>query len=111
MRDGRGMQSKALSHTVESLGHGGYRVTSGDSGKVYEVRALETGGATCTCDWGKYKTFGGPSACSHVIAVTLEVAKRRGFRFVACDSLQQALDRSEQVSELGDGVWLAYEPA
>ena len=115
MRDARGMQSKALSHTVEYKGAGRYEVTSGESGKTYTVQALEQGGATCTCDWGWHRRSGQPCVCSHVIAAVLDNAKRNGLKLVTANSVEEAEWKAEELSgkasELGDGVWMAYAQA
>lgn len=73
------MSSKSKTHTVTEIADGIYDVVSGSSGKTYRVCVGAHGqGASCTCDWGRYRKAGQASACSHTLAVYKWLAEREG---------------------------------
>ena len=59
--------TKAATHTV-TQSPAGFVVLSGASGRSYLVAPLATGGAACTCEFGR-KSSALAVSCSHVIAV------------------------------------------
>ena len=100
--------SKAQGHTVKFYGQGVYGVVSGSSGTAYRVQELQNGGATCSCDWGKWRKIEDPrSGCSHVQAVVQFKAAEAGRKVSAFGSLVDAKRQRKSVIEVGDGVFVS----
>lgn len=112
IKNAKAIQTKSRTHDVVALGHGAYEVTSGASGKSYRVLVkadgddLRSGGATCTCNWGKYRPrrTGGESACSHVIAAMNWQAEQDGRRLSAWTDEDRARRQHRPMTDIGDGV-------
>jgi len=57
IKNAKMIQQKSRTHRVDQVGPQAYNVTSGASGSTYRV-TVANHGATCTCDWGKYRPRG-----------------------------------------------------
>lgn len=116
MRNAKQLQSKSRKHQVKQLTATTYSVTSGSSGKSYQVAQLQTG-FTCSCSWGQYRKRNDPrSGCSHTIAVTDYLASWEGRRVSAWSSEEQARKQHKPIDNgLGDNLVLTHrkvsEPA
>lgn len=109
MRDVKRMMEKAREHTVTELSYDVFHVLSGESGKAYRVELYaDAEGATCTCDWGKYRKASDPrSACSHVLAVYDYMAREADHKLSAWDSELDAMAQdADRMAYIGDGVWV-----
>ena len=103
---------RAKSHLVRYYGKGVYEVISGTSGACYRVEMLAEGGASCSCEWGKYHTKGDKRvACSHVQAVYQWKADEEGRRVSAYGTLDEAKRQHGRTLNLGDGVYLTSRKA
>ena len=109
MRDAKRMMEKAREHTVTELSYDIFHVASGASGKAYRVELYAgADGATCTCDWGKYRKASDPrSACSHTLAVYDYMARETGHKLSAWGSeLDAVAQDADKMAYIGDGVWI-----
>ena len=99
------IQGKSKTHTVIPKGDGiVYKVTSGTSDETYTV-ALGEYGATCTCEWGKYRRWAMPqSGCSHVIAAFKFSLAEKGRSISMWTSKEDADRQHRHQIEIGDGV-------
>lgn len=99
---------KSHGHFLEWNGaRGCYEVTSGTSGKTYEVYPVDDG-FVCFCPWG---TKGGTglrerSGCSHAQAAAAYEAKGQGRRLSAWTDLDDAKRQHRPIRDLGNGVVL-----
>lgn len=100
------IQQKSRSHAVRQIGPNWYKVTSGETGHIYNVN-LGLNGGTCTCPWGQQRPDDDRrSACSHVVAAINYRASRKGRRISAWDSIKDAHRQHRPVLKIGDGVIL-----
>jgi len=107
IREVKKLQNKSRTHAVVAIGHNVYDVESGTSHNHYRVTFLPTGGATCTCDWGKYRPAytGKRSACSHVqAALKVKTGKYVSFWTNPVDASRQ----HRPMYSIGDGVIATY---
>lgn len=105
MRNAKNLQSKSRSHQVTQTSATTYTVKSGSSGSVYTV-TLQNQGATCQCDWAKYRKAGQPSSCSHTISVYNHIAEWTGRKVSAWQSKEQAKKQHRPTLDIGDGITL-----
>lgn len=110
MRNAKQLQKKSKSHEVTQLTSTTYAVKSGSSSKVYTV-TLQNHGASCTCDWAKYRKAGQPSACSHTISVYNHIAEWTGRKVSAWSSEEDAKRQKRQRLDIGDGITLTTRKA
>ena len=68
--------TKARTHSVRNLGFAQYAVTSGSSGKVYDVDFSDKAAPSCNCTWGSIHRAPYDPRCSHVLAV--DAHRQRG---------------------------------
>ena len=61
--------ASARTHSVRNLGFAQYAVTSGSSGKVYDVDFSDKAAPSCNCTWGSIHRAPYEPRCSHVLAV------------------------------------------
>ena len=98
------LQSKSKTHQVVQTGPQTFEVASGTSGSRYFVNLLNTGGMTCNCKWGQYRTGNDPrSGCSHVQAA---YAFHTGRKVSAWANPIQAARQHRPTVAIGDGVLL-----
>ena len=107
-RHAKEMQTKSRTHQVVELAEGIYDVTSGKSGRTYRVTLGAHGQVGCTCNWGKYRNAGQPSACSHTLAVYEWMAENEGRRTSAWASEAEAKRQHKAIRRdlAGDGLTL-----
>ncbi len=105
MRNAKKIQVKSKTHEVTQLTSTTYSVKSGSSGKTYTV-TLQSQGATCQCDWSKYRKASQPSACSHVISVYSHIAEWTGRKVSAWASEEDAKRQKRPTLDIGDGIQL-----
>ncbi len=113
MRHAKAIQTKSRSHEVKQLDNQAFGVTSGATGKEYNVTLLETG-ATCSCDWAKYRPAenNGQSGCSHVVSVYQWIEKSRGAQSVSTWSDPDEAGRQHRrIVDIGDGLILTVRKA
>lgn len=112
IKNAKAVQSKSRTHTVKDLGGDAYEVTSGETGKVYQVHTAGNGG-TCTCDWAKYRptSGGGLSGCSHIVAVLNFIAGSADRRVMAWATPEDAKRQHRPMLDIGDGVVLTTRKA
>lgn len=100
------IQSKSRTHEVTCPGPDAYSITSGASGKTYNVH-IATHGGTCSCDWGQYRPRGDTrSACSHVTAVYNFIAAEANRTVSVWGSSEDAKRQRRPILNIGDGVTL-----
>lgn len=92
------LQKKAKFLSVFRVSECHYRVTSGTSTKVYDVR-LYTDGASCSCQWGEHKRSYEQACCSHVMAARKSVENAS---FWANE--EDAKRQHRTITDVGDGV-------
>lgn len=105
----KAINQKAKAHTVTPLDHNTFRVKSGASGNEYLIRLqTDTDGATCSCDWGKYRKYTEyyRSGCSHVQAVYQQTETHRGRTTSAWATKEDAQRQHRPIANIGDGVFL-----
>jgi hypothetical protein len=102
------LQKKSKSHEIAKLDERNYKVTSGATGKEYTVTMFETNGASCTCDWMKYRPAenNGRCGCSHVIAVIAYIQKENERTVKTFTGWEQVQKAHRQVLDIGDGLLL-----
>lgn len=105
MRNAKQIQAKSKTHQITQITATSYQVKSGSSSKVYTV-TLQNQGATCTCDWAKYRKVGQPSGCSHTVSVYAHVAEWTGRKVSAWSSEEDAKRQHRPTLEIGDGLTL-----
>lgn len=105
-RNAKALQKKSKTHQIEQLTATTYSVKSGSSGKCYTV-TLQNQGATCNCDWAKYRKAGQPSACSHTISVYNHIAEWAGRKVSAWSSEEDAERQHRPTLDIGDGIVLS----
>ncbi len=109
-RNPKFLQTKSKAHQVEQLAGYTFRVVSSASGNEYAVRMAEDlSGATCTCEWAKYRPAksGHVCGCSHVVAVYrfLET-DANGARVSVWASEADARRQHHSYFPIGDGLWV-----
>lgn len=105
MRNAKAIQSKSKTHEVTQTSATTYTVKSGSSGSVYAV-TLQNQGATCQCDWAKYRKAGQPSGCSHVVSVYAHIAEWAGRKISAWSSEEDAKRQHRPTLDISDGIIL-----
>jgi hypothetical protein len=104
------IQSRSRCHEVRQVRANWYKVTSSETGRVYDV-GLGLNGGTCTCEWGRQRPDDDRrSACSHVVAAINYRAEQKGRRVSAWNSKEQALRQHRPMLAIGDGVILTSRP-
>ncbi|GAB4422693.1 MAG: hypothetical protein Fur0044_20700 [Anaerolineae bacterium] len=100
------IQRKSRSHIVRQVRSNWYKVTSGETGRTYDVN-LGLNGGTCTCKWGRERPDQDRrSACSHVIAAMNFRAAQKGRRVSAWARPEDAERQHRPTLPIGDGVIL-----
>ena len=100
------IQRKSRAHTVRQVRSNWYKVTSGETGRVYDVN-LGVNGGTCTCEWGRQRPDEDRrSACSHVVAAMNFRANQQGRRVSAWVGPEDAERQHRPTLPIGDGVIL-----
>ena len=100
------IQRKSRDHTVRQIGSNWYKVTSGETDRVYDVN-LGLNGGTCTCEWGRQRPDDDRrSACSHVIAAINHRAARKGRSVSAWGTYKEARRQHRPTLPIGDGIVL-----
>jgi hypothetical protein len=100
------IQSKSRRHVVRRVRPNWYKVTSSETGYVYDVN-LGLNGGTCTCSWGKSRPGADHrSACSHVIAAMEYRAEQQGRRISVWSSHYEAHRQHRPVLAIGDGLFI-----
>lgn len=100
------IQKKSRRHTVRQIKPNWYKVTSDDTGHVYDV-ALGLNGGTCTCEWGHQRPADDRrSACSHVIAAMNNRAEKKGRRVSVWSGKDAAERQHRPMLAIGDGIIL-----
>ncbi|HXV98650.1 MAG TPA: SWIM zinc finger family protein [Anaerolineae bacterium] len=100
------IQHKSREHTVRQIRSNWYKVTSGETGRIYDVN-LGLNGGTCTCEWGRQRPDDDHrSACSHVIAAMNFRATQQGRRVSAWATPEDARRQHRPTLPIGDGVIL-----
>jgi len=100
------IQRKSRDHLVRQIRPNWYKVTSHDTGRIYDV-ALGLNGGTCSCEWGRQRpNEDRRSACSHVIAAINYRAAQKGRRISAWSSEDAARRQHRPMLAIGDGVVL-----
>lgn len=100
------IQHKSRGHTVRQVRSNWYKVTSGETHRVYDVN-LGVNGGTCTCEWGRQRPDEDRrSACSHVIAAMNYRAAQGGRQVSAWTSPGDARRQHRSTLSIGDGVIL-----
>jgi hypothetical protein len=100
------IQAKSRDHTVRQVRSNWYKVTSGETHRVYDVN-LGLNGGTCTCEWGRQRPDEDRrSACSHVIAAMNYRASQQGRRVSAWARPEEAERQHRPTLPIGDGVIL-----
>jgi hypothetical protein len=104
------IQDKSRRHIVRRVRPNWYKVSSGDTHRVYDV-ALGLNGGTCTCQWGRQRPDEDHrSACSHVVAALNYRAEQQGRRVSAWSSETAARRQHRPVLAIGDGLFLTTRP-
>jgi hypothetical protein len=104
------IQDKSRHHIVRQVRANWYKVTSGETNRVYDV-SLGLNGGTCTCEWGRQRPDEDHrSACSHVVAAMHYRAKQQGRRISAWASEAEARRQHRPVLAIGDGLFLTSRP-
>ena len=115
IKNPKAVQSKSRTHEVTfnfntANSNAQYTVTSGASSRKYVVKVHnDKSNATCSCNWGKYKSRNDKrSGCSHVAAVFSHIAKEAGRdRNVSMWSNEEDAQRQHRpVASIGDNVIL-----
>ena len=100
------IQHKSRAHTVRQIRSNWYKVTSFETGRIYDVN-LGLNGGTCTCQWGRQRPDDDRrSACSHVIAAMNYRAAQKGRRLSAWTTLNAARRQHRPTLPIGDGLIL-----
>jgi hypothetical protein len=100
------IQHKSRGHTVRQVRSNWYKVTSGETHRVYDVN-LGVNGGTCTCQWGRQRPDEDRrSACSHVVAAMNYRAAQAGRQVSAWASSEDARRQHRPALPIGDGVIL-----
>jgi hypothetical protein len=100
------IQDKSRHHLVRRVRSNWYKVTSGETGRIYDVN-LGLNGGTCTCQWGRQRPDEDRrSACSHVVAAINYRAAQKGRQVSAWTSLEDAWRQHRPTLTIGDGVIL-----
>ena len=112
MRHTADLKSKSKSHEVTKSGPTSFTVKSGSTGSLYTVALLD-GGASCTCDWAKYRPAdnNGRCGCSHVLSVMAFIEAERGRTISAFETLEQAERQHRPTVDIGDGLILTTRKA
>ncbi len=105
----KAVQRKSRNHNVSQISDTVYTVTSGASGNAYTVTLQPAGGATCTCEWSKYRPSGDKrSGCSHVVSVFNHITEQAGRKAMAWASEDEAKRQHRPAVNIGDGVTLTF---
>lgn len=100
------IQHKSRAHTVRQIQSNWYKVTSSETGRIYDVN-LALNGGTCTCQWGRQRPDDDRrSACSHVVAAMNFRAAQKGRRVSAWTTLDAAQRQHRPTLPIGDGLIL-----
>lgn len=100
------IQHKSRAHTVRQIQSNWYKVTSSETGRIYDVN-LALNGGTCTCQWGRQRPDDDRrSACSHVVAAINYRAAQKGRRVSAWTRLDDAQRQHRPTLLIGDGLIL-----
>jgi hypothetical protein len=106
IRQVKTIQDKSRYHTVRQVRANWYKVTSHETGRVYDV-ALGLNGGTCTCEWGRQRPDDDRrSACSHVVAAINYRAGQKGRRISVWNNEDDARRQHRPMLSIGDGVIL-----
>jgi hypothetical protein len=103
------LQAKAKAHEVAQINHNTFAVTSAISGKTYAVRLIDPciNGATCTCEWGKYRpNRDRRSGCSHVQAVYESLENFNNRTTATWNTMTDAKRQHRPLIHLGNGAIL-----
>lgn len=112
MRHTADLKSKSKSHEVTQNTAESFSVKSGNTGSFYTVTILD-GGASCTCDWAKYRPAEnkGRCGCSHVLSVMAFIEAERGRTISAFETTEQAARQHRPTIDIGDGLILTTRKA
>ena len=100
----KSVQGKSKTHEVEIMGNGIFKVTSSRDADIYTV-AIREHGATCTCEWAKYRKWADPrSGCSHVVAAYRESLAEQKRAVSMWTSPEDAARQHRNQFGIGDGV-------
>ena len=105
------IQKKSRHHKTRQMSANWYKVTSADSGLVYDVN-LGLNGGTCTCRWGRHRPEDDHrSGCTHVIAAINHRASQQGRRISVWSKAADAHRQHRPMINIGDGVILTSRVA
>jgi hypothetical protein len=100
------IQKKSRYLTVRQIRPNWYKVSSGESGKEYDVM-LGLNGGTCSCPWGQYRPASDHrSGCAHVVAAMNYRAMLRGKRISVWSSKKAARRQHRPMATIGDGLFI-----
>ncbi len=100
------IQKKSRYHRVRQITPNWFKVTSADSGQVYDVN-LGLNGGTCSCLWGENRPDEDHrSGCTHVIAALNRQVMRQGRQISVWSSEKDACRQHQPMIRIGDGVIL-----
>lgn len=104
-RHAKRLQRKTRDNEVLGFASGAWLVESSTSGEVHQV--IETpSGLRCDCDWNKYHP---ERPCSHRMAVSDEIAERKGWTLYYWTSEEDAQRQHKQTLQIGEGLWVTIE--
>ena len=100
------IQHKSRHHTVRQVRSNWFKVSSAETGRVYDVN-LGLNGGTSTCEWGRQRPDNDRrSACSHVVAAMNYRATQRGKRISIWTNAEDARRQHRPMLMIGDGVFI-----
>ena len=102
-RNAKAIQKKSRTHQVEQVSTHLYHVTSGESGKTYQV-TMTLSGPQCGCNWGQYRRPGQPCGCSHTTSVLNYIAKQAGATVSVWATAEDAKRQKRSTMDIGDGL-------
>ena len=98
------IQKKSRHHMVRRMTANWFKVTSAESGNVYDVN-LGLNGGTCSCPWGQNRPDEDHrSACAHVVAAINMQAQLQGRRISVWTNERDAHRQHRPMTKIGDGV-------
>lgn len=105
-RHAKRLQVKAYANDV--IGHDGskWEVKSATSDEQYTIFQTGRNELRCTCDWAKYNPT---EPCTHTAAVTIEVARRKGYRVYLWASEEDARRQRNRTAKIGSGLWMTLK--
>jgi len=100
------IQKKSRDHLVRQINSNWFKITSADSGNVYDVN-LGFNGGTCSCRWGQNRPDGDHrSGCAHVIAAINQRANQQGRHVSVWTKEEDAHRQHRPILKIGDGLIL-----